>query len=89
MEEVFIVVLIVLGVLLDLLIDYNIAKIFAGIAAAKGHNGKPYFWWCFGFGATIALSFVGYLMVIALPDRGSQNAAVKQQESVPEELPEI
>ena len=40
-----------------------IAYEFRNIAEMKGHDGKKYFWWCFVFTA------VGYLMVVALPDR--------------------
>lgn len=29
----------------------------------KGHSNRKYFWWCFWLG------FVGWAMVIALPDR--------------------
>jgi len=40
-----------------------IAEEFQRIATMKGHYEKRYFWWSF------LLPIVGYLMVIALPDR--------------------
>ena len=42
-------------------IDLLAASKFSDIAKMKGHQG--YFWWCF------LLGLVGWLMVIALPDR--------------------
>lgn len=47
-----------------LLIDYLIAKEFYSAAIAKGYSEKKYLWICF------FLTAVGYLLVIALPDRG-------------------
>ena len=41
-----------------------IANVFGEIAEEKGHEKKKYFWYCFW------LSLAGYLMVVALPDRG-------------------
>ena len=40
-----------------------VAKQFAQVALEKGHTGKRYFHLCFWLG------MVGYLLVIALPDR--------------------
>jgi hypothetical protein len=40
-----------------------VAKQFAQVALEKGHTGKRYFHLCFWLG------IVGYLLVIALPDR--------------------
>lgn len=46
-----------------LVLDYFIADEFRNIAAKKGFCGRKYFWWSFFLG------IVGYLMVVALPDR--------------------
>lgn len=45
-----------------ILIEYLVAARFRDIAELKGHDGTPYFWFCF------FLTIWGYLMVIALPD---------------------
>ncbi len=52
----------VVVIALVLVIDYLIARAFQDIAIMKGHNDGKYFWISF------LLGFVGYLMVIALPD---------------------
>ena len=44
-------------------VNIYIATEFQNIAMMKGHNSKKYFWIPF------LLGVVGYLMVIALPDR--------------------
>ena len=41
------------------------ANQFYEAAKAKGYHAKKYFWICFWFG------ILGYMLVIALPDRGS------------------
>lgn len=46
-------------------VEWYIAKQFSEVAKAKGYNDSKYFWICFW------LTFVGYLLVIALPDRGN------------------
>lgn len=43
---------------------------FRDIAELKGHDGGKYFWWCFWTG------FIGWAMVIALPDRKGKDSAV-------------
>ena len=83
------ILLSILGAIIVIGFDYAIAKVFEDIAYQKGHDGKKYFWWCFCCGTT-ALGIVGYLMVIALPDRGKQIVTeAKTKEPAPEELPEI
>ena len=57
----------VIGVIIAIVIEWSIAKEFASIAADKGYSESRYFWYCFIFG------IFGYLMVIALPDRGHAN----------------
>lgn len=63
------VVLILIGALLMLWVMYLIAKEFYKAAEAKGYAEKKYLWLCFLLGA------VGYLLVVALPDRGSKAAS--------------
>lgn len=58
-------------------IDWYAAKQFEEVAQKKGHNQKKYFWICFLLGA------IGYLLVIALPDRGNT------QQAINDELPEL
>ena len=54
---------IIIGCLLFIFVDYLIAKEFNNAAQEKGYYAKKYFWICFLLGA------VGYLLVIALPNR--------------------
>ena len=46
-----------------LALAWFIAKEFYAIAVEIGHSNRKSFWWCFWLG------FVGWAMVIALPDR--------------------
>ena len=57
------VIIILIACALVLWIDYLIAKEFYFAAQAKGYYEKKYLWICFLLGA------VGYLLVIALPNR--------------------
>lgn len=64
MVENVIVVLIILGIILFL--NYLLAKEFYAIAEMKGYEYHiKYFWYCFIFG------WIGYLMVIALPNKNN------------------
>lgn len=54
-----------------------IARWFADAAAMKGHTDKKYFWICFWLG------WIGYLLVVALPDRGGNDQVVT------DELPDL
>lgn len=58
-------------------IAYLIAKEFYKAAQAKGYSEKKYLWICF------LLGMVGYLLVIALPDRGNTSKPVS------DELPDL
>ena len=71
----FFISLLVLAAILVL--DYFIAKWFFEVAEAKGHLDKKYLWICFWLGA------VGYLLVVALPDRGNT------QQAASDELPDL
>lgn len=62
---------------LMLWILYLIAKEFYKAAQAKGYSEKKYLWLCF------LLGVIGYLLVIALPDRGNTPKAVS------DDLPEL
>ena len=77
-----------------IVISAVIASRFCDIAKMKGHNGTPYFWYCFLF------SIVGWAMVIALPDLHARPAAQpansgnsgnsgKTTEVVSDELPDL
>ena len=48
----------------SLILEYYIAGLFYFIAADKGYNRKVYLHLCFW------VTIVGYLLVIAMPDRG-------------------
>ena len=63
-----------------LILDYYIAKLFSEAAEAKGCHDSKYFWICFFFG------FIGYLLVIALPDRNQRSADIDE---LPNELPTL
>lgn len=60
------------------LIRFFIAKEFYKAATAKGWNSRRYFWLPF------LLGLVGYLLVIALPDRGGQYMSALISEDLPE-----
>lgn len=50
-----------------------LAKQFEEAARMKGHYEGKYFWLCFFF------SIIGYLLVIALPDRGNTPKAISDE----------
>ena len=56
-------------IIIAIYLEYFIAKQFESVAADKGYTGSKYFHMCFW------LSIVGYLLVIALPDRGGNSCA--------------
>ena len=65
--------------LILLALSYFIANEFYKAAVAKGWPQKKYFWLCF------LLGIAGYLLVIALPDRGGSHMA----DFVSKDLPEL
>ena len=69
------VFLIVLGIIVLLIIDAVIAQMFYEAAVEKGFESRKYFWMSFLF------CVVGYLLVIALPDRKGCGTAAPQQRS--------
>ena len=58
-------------------IKYLIAEWFYEAAEAKGYHDTKYFWICF------LLDLPGWLLVIALPDRGNA------PQTISDELPDI
>ena len=73
----------VIAIIVGLIIAVITAVKFNEIAEMKGHHG--YFWWC------LLLGFVGWLMVIALPNRknGPKNTETYDTKSYIEELPDL
>ena len=63
--------------ILAIWLQWFIANEFFAAAKAKGYHDRKYLWICFW------LSVVGYLLVIALPDRGTSATTAS------EELPEL
>lgn len=77
---------ILLGAALVLWIQYLIAKEFYGIAVAKGYNQRKYLWLPFFLG------LIGFLLVVALPDRSKQiqvQVQVPAQPTKQDELPDL
>lgn len=60
------IVLVIIGCLLVLWLYWYVALQFERIAQMKGHYEKRYFW------LSLFFTIVGYLLVIALPDRGQE-----------------
>ena len=63
------VILTIIAIIIALIIDYLLATEFYFAANAKGYYERKYLWICFVFGV------IGYLLVIALPDRGNSKPA--------------
>lgn len=53
-----------IGVAVGILVEYYIAGLFYFIAVDKGYRATVYLWIATLFG------FVGYLLIVAMPDRG-------------------
>lgn len=60
--------------IISLLISYLVADEFDKIVIMKGYPKGKYFWWCF------LLGIIGWLMVIALPDRVSEKQKQADEE---------
>lgn len=69
--------LVIIFIAIAIWIDYLIAKEFYISAQQKGYSEKKYLWLCF------LLGVIGYLLVIALPDRGNV------QQTTSDELPDL
>ena len=62
-------IIIFIAIIIALIIDYLLACEFYAAANAKGYDDRKYLWICFAF------TVIGYLLVIALPDRGISKTA--------------
>lgn len=62
---------------------FYLAQCFTDVAGAKGFREKRYFWVCFLF------PIAGYLLVIALPDRGVVNPQANNELPELNDLPEL
>ena len=59
-------------------VDFFVAKEFYRVAVMKGWSDRKYFWF------PLLLCVIGYLLVIALPDRGGAHMSVLESEDLPE-----
>lgn len=62
------IVLALAGIIIALFVDYYLAGCFFEVACEKGFTDTKYMWICFIFGV------IGYLLVLALPDRKKEKA---------------
>lgn len=72
------VFLIIAACLAFLVLDYFVAREFYMAASMKGWASKKYFFFAF------FLTVVGYLLILALPDRGSISAGSFESRDLPE-----
>ena len=63
--------------ILGLVVSYLLAKEFYRAAVARGWPAKKYFWICF------LLPVIGYLLIIALPDRGGPAPGSFESDDLP------
>lgn len=71
-------VLIIIAAILLLVINSFMAVEFYKAASAKGWGQRKYFWLAF------LLTFAGYILIAALPDRGGQQMSVLISDDLPE-----
>lgn len=71
-------VLIIIAAILLLAVNAFMAVEFYKAASAKGWGQRKYFWIAF------LLSFAGYILIAALPDRGGQQMSVLISDNLPE-----
>ena len=71
-------VLIIIAAILLLAINAFMAVEFYKAAFAKGWGQRKYFWLAF------LLTFAGYILIAALPDRGGQQMSVLISDDLPE-----
>lgn len=67
-----------LPIVIFYVINWFAAGEFFKIAEDKGYHSKKYFWWAF------LMPVVGYLLIIAMPDRAQYQRSVYNQD-----LPEL
>lgn len=65
----------ILGLMIWL--QWYLAKLFQTLARSRGFDDSKYFWICFWLG------IVGYLLVLALPDRSDCSPALPDPPSAP------
>lgn len=73
----------ILGAILAIILDCIISEQFYRCAVAKGFEERKYFWYSFLFG------LAGYLLVIALPDRGDEPVEGLRQPAPRAETPRL
>ena len=78
MSAVLVTVLIVVIAIAFLAADFFVAKEFYKAAVMKGWASKKYFWISF------FLTFAGYILVAALPDRGGKDMSVFCSDDLPD-----
>ena len=71
-------VVLLLVAVVALCLAWYLANQFYEVAQEKGFTDRKYLWICFWLGA------IGYLLVIALPDRGNHTTPV-----ISDELPDL
>lgn len=69
----------ILVLIIFIIVQIKISNEFYSIAYEKGYRDRKYFWYCF------FLTAVGYLLVIALPNK----EVVTKVEDIKDELPDI
>ncbi len=79
----FLLFVYLLVVILVIWLNWYIANQFYDAAKAKGYNNRKYLWICFWLGV------VGYLLVNALPDRGSMTDLRNNIAVCYDELPDL
>ena len=81
------VLIVIIVAIVLLVIYYLVAREFYRIAVMKGHDQKKYLWLSFW------LTFVGWFLVIALPDRKKYESQVIIKENalnaLSDELPDL
>ena len=68
---------ILLGVIAAFVADYFVAREFYKAAVMKGWPQKKYFWLAF------LLSLAGWLLIVALPDRGGPALTAFESDDLP------
>lgn len=71
-------VLLIAACAVGLVLDFFVAREFYQAAAMKGWASRKYFFYAF------FLTLIGYLLVLALPDRGSASAGSFESRDLPE-----
>ena len=69
---------VIVAISIGLVVSFYMAREFYKVAVARGWPQKKYFWICF------LLPILGYLLVIALPDRGGPALGSFVSDDLPE-----